>query len=65
MAGEREPCLQQRGVGGDGDERDADGDAEKAVEFWTKVTKESSDEKVKADAQERLDEVQNQNKKKG
>ncbi|MBP6820456.1 MAG: hypothetical protein KA368_02880 [Acidobacteria bacterium] len=42
-----------------------DGDAEKAVEFWTKVTKESSDEKVKADAQKRLDEVQNQNKKKG
>jgi hypothetical protein len=42
-----------------------DGDTEKAVEFWTKVTKESSDEKVKADAQKRLDEVQNQNKKKG
>ncbi len=41
------------------------GDTEKAVEFWTKVTKEGSDEKVKADAQKRLGEIQNQNKKKG
>lgn len=39
------------------------GDTEKAVEFWTKATKEGSDEKIKADAQKRLDEVQNQKKK--
>ncbi|MGH9800755.1 MAG: tetratricopeptide repeat protein [Blastocatellia bacterium] len=39
------------------------GDIEKAVEYWTKVTKEGSDEKIKAEAQKRLDEVQNQKKK--
>jgi len=39
------------------------GDTEKAVEFWTKATKETSDEKVKAEAQKRLDEIQNQKKK--
>lgn len=39
------------------------GDTEKAVEFWTKAAKEGSDEKVKADAQKRLDEIQNKSKK--
>lgn len=39
------------------------GDTEKAVEFWTKAVKEGSDEKIKAEAQKRLDEVQNQKKK--
>lgn len=48
-----------------GDVHHRSGDTEKAVEFWTKVTKEGSDEKIKAEAQKRLDETQNQNKKKG
>ncbi|HQR33970.1 MAG TPA: hypothetical protein PLK30_14635 [Blastocatellia bacterium] len=39
------------------------GDIEQAVEFWTKAAKEGSDEKIKAEAQKRLDEVQNQKKK--
>lgn len=39
------------------------GDMEKAVEYWTKATKEGSDEKIKAEAQKRLDEAQNQKKK--
>ncbi|MBS1787488.1 MAG: hypothetical protein JST85_07200 [Acidobacteria bacterium] len=39
------------------------GDTEKAAEYWTKATKEGSDEKIKAEAQKRLDEVQNQKKK--
>lgn len=39
------------------------GDIEQAVEFWTKAVKEGSDEKIKAEAQKRLDEVQNQKKK--
>lgn len=41
------------------------GDTEKAVEFWTKAAKDGSDDKIKAEAQKRLDEMQNQNKKKG
>ena len=39
------------------------GDTEKAVEYWTKAAKEGSDEKIKAEAQKRLDETQNQKKK--
>jgi tetratricopeptide (TPR) repeat protein len=39
------------------------GDTEKAVEYWTKAVQEGSDEKIKAEAQKRLDEVQNQKKK--
>lgn len=39
------------------------GDTEKAVEYWSKAVKEGSDEKIKAEAQKRLDEVQNQKKK--
>src|SRR5262249_7819657 len=34
------------------------GDTEKAVEFWTKAVKENADEKIKAEAQKRLDEAQ-------
>ncbi|MFN0111952.1 MAG: tetratricopeptide repeat protein [Blastocatellia bacterium] len=39
------------------------GDTEQAVEYWTKAVKEGSDEKVKAEAQKRLDEAKNQKKK--
>lgn len=39
------------------------GDNEKAVEYWTKAAKDGSDEKIKAEAQKRLDENQNQKKK--
>lgn len=39
------------------------GDTEQAVEYWTKAAKEGADEKIKAEAQKRLDEIQN--KKKG
>ena len=42
------------------------GDTEKAVEFWTKASKETSDEKIKAEAQKRLSEEQaNTKSKKG
>ena len=39
------------------------GDTEKAVEYWTKAVQEGADEKIKAEAQKRLDENQNQKKK--
>lgn len=39
------------------------GDTEQAVEYWTKAAKEGADEKIKAEAQKRLDENQNQKKK--
>lgn len=48
-----------------GDVHQRGGDTEKAVEFWTKTAKDGSDEKIKTEAQKRIDEVQNQNKKKG
>lgn len=38
------------------------GEAEPAVEYWTKAIKETSDEKLKADAQKRLDEAKAPNK---
>ena len=42
------------------------GDNDKAVEFWTKASKDSSDEKIKSEAQKRLDEAQaNTKSKKG
>lgn len=42
------------------------GDTEKAVEFWTKAAKETSDEKIKSEAQKRLNEEQaNTKSKKG
>lgn len=40
------------------------GDTDKAVEYWTKSVKETSDEKLKAEAQKRLDEAQANNKSK-
>ncbi len=40
------------------------GDSDKAVENWTKAVKETSDEKIKTEAQKRLDETKNQNKDK-
>ncbi|MEO6726152.1 MAG: hypothetical protein ABIU20_00830 [Blastocatellia bacterium] len=42
------------------------GDSDKAVEFWTKAVKETSDEKIKSEAQKRLNEEQaNTKSKKG
>jgi hypothetical protein len=42
------------------------GDKDKAVEYWTKAIKETSDEKVKSEAQKHLDEAQaNTKSKKG
>lgn len=38
------------------------GEPEQAVEYWTKAVKETSDEKLKADAQKRLDEAKASNK---
>ena len=38
------------------------GEPEQAVEYWTKAVKETSDEKLKADAQKRLDEAKAPNK---
>lgn len=40
------------------------GDLDKAVDYWTKAVKETSDEKIKSDAQKRLDETKNQSKEK-
>ena len=40
------------------------GDLDKAVENWTKAVKETSDEKIKTDAQKRLDEAKIQSKEK-
>jgi tetratricopeptide (TPR) repeat protein len=39
------------------------GDTDKAIEFWTKASKDSSDEKIKAEAQKRLDEANIKSKK--
>lgn len=39
------------------------GEADKAVEFWTKAAKETSDEKIKSETQKRLDEAQTKQKK--
>ncbi|MBL8167281.1 MAG: hypothetical protein JNJ50_03960 [Acidobacteria bacterium] len=39
------------------------GDSEKAVEYWNKVLKETSDEKLKSDVQKRLDENKTPSKK--
>lgn len=41
------------------------GDTEKAVEFWTKASKETSDEKIKSETQKRLNEAQANTKSKG
>lgn len=42
------------------------GESDKAVEYWNKAIKETSDEKLKSEAQKHLDEAQAQNKlKKG
>jgi hypothetical protein len=42
------------------------GDTDKAVEYWTKAVKETSDEKIKSEAQKHLDEAQaNTKSKKG
>ena len=38
------------------------GDLDKAVEYWTMATKETSDEKIKSETQKRLDEAKSQNK---
>src|SRR5262249_14791352 len=38
------------------------GDSDKAVENWTKAVKETSDEKIKSEAQKRLDEAKSQSK---
>ena len=38
------------------------GDWEKAVENWTKAVKETSDEKIRSEAQKRLDEAKSQSK---
>jgi hypothetical protein len=40
------------------------GDQDKAIEFWTKALKETSDEKIKSEAQKRLDEAKGQSKEK-
>lgn len=40
------------------------GETDKAVEYWTKASKEGSDEKIKAEAQKRLNETQATNKSK-
>ena len=40
------------------------GDTDKAIEFWTKAIKETSDEKIKSEAQKHLDEAQANNKTK-
>jgi hypothetical protein len=40
------------------------GDQDKATEFWTKALKETSDEKIKSEAQKRLDEAKGQSKEK-
>ncbi len=41
------------------------GDLDKAVENWTKAANESSDEKIKSEAQKRLSEAKNKDQKKG
>ncbi len=41
------------------------GDLDKAVENWTKAAKETSDEKIKSEAQKRLDEAKSPNKAQG
>ena len=49
-----------------GESHKRSGDSDKAVEFWTKAVKETSDEKIKSDAQKRLNEEQaNTKSKKG
>ena len=49
-----------------GESHKRSGDTDKAVEFWTKASKETSDEKIKSDAQKRLNEEQaNTKSKKG
>jgi hypothetical protein len=40
------------------------GDSNKAVDHWTKALKETSDEKIKSEAQKRLDEAKGQGKEK-
>ena len=40
------------------------GDMAKAVEYWNKALKETSDEKIKSEAQKRLDEAKSQNNSK-
>ena len=40
------------------------GDSDKAVDNWTKALKETSDEKIKEEAQKRLDEAKSQGKEK-
>lgn len=40
------------------------GDTDKAIEFWTKAIKETSDEKLKSEAQKHMDETQAQTKSK-
>ncbi len=39
------------------------GDGDKAVEYWEKALKETSDDRIKSDAQKRLDEARNKAKK--
>jgi tetratricopeptide (TPR) repeat protein len=39
------------------------GDLDKAAEYWDKAVKENSDEKIKSEAQKRLDESKNKDKK--
>ncbi|MGH9832929.1 MAG: tetratricopeptide repeat protein [Blastocatellia bacterium] len=41
------------------------GDLDKAVENWTKAANETSDEKIKSEAQKRLNEAKNKDQKKG
>jgi hypothetical protein len=41
------------------------GDLDKAVENWTKAANETSDEKIKSEAQKRLNETKNKDQKKG
>lgn len=41
-----------------------DGEADEAIENWKKALAETSDEKIKSDAQKRLDETEAQNKQK-
>jgi tetratricopeptide (TPR) repeat protein len=40
------------------------GDIDKAVEYWTKAAKETSDEKIKSETQKRLGEAKSQNREK-